>query len=67
MVAAVAEAVRPRRVVLFGSHATGEAGPGSDVDLLIVEDRPFQDERACADELVRAWALIEHVSALLRD
>jgi len=26
----------PLRVVLFGSHARGEAGPQSDVDLLIV-------------------------------
>jgi predicted nucleotidyltransferase len=25
------------RVVLFGSHARGEAGPDSDVDLLVVE------------------------------
>ena len=26
----------PLRVMLFGSHARGEAGPGSDVDLLVV-------------------------------
>jgi uncharacterized protein len=25
------------RVILFGSHARGEAGPDSDVDLLVVE------------------------------
>jgi predicted nucleotidyltransferase len=29
-------AVHPVRVVLFGSAARGEMGPGSDVDLLIV-------------------------------
>jgi predicted nucleotidyltransferase len=28
----------PRRIVLFGSQARGEAGPGSDLDVLIVED-----------------------------
>ena len=27
------------RVILFGSHARGEAGPDSDVDLLVVEPR----------------------------
>jgi uncharacterized protein len=26
---------RPRRIVLFGSQARGDGGPGSDVDLLI--------------------------------
>ena len=30
------EAVRPLRVILFGSAARGEMGPDSDVDLLIV-------------------------------
>ncbi len=55
MAAAVAEAVRPRRVVLFGSHATGEAGRDSDVDFLIVGEHPFRDEGERADALVRAW------------
>lgn len=32
----VTAAVHPRRVVLFGSAARGEMGPGSDVDLLII-------------------------------
>lgn len=29
---------RPRRVILFGSLARGEAGPDSDIDLLVVVD-----------------------------
>lgn len=29
---------RPRRVVLFGSAARGEAGPDSDIDLLVILD-----------------------------
>lgn len=33
----------PERVILFGSHARGEAGPDSDVDLLVV--MPFQGLR----------------------
>jgi predicted nucleotidyltransferase len=28
----------PRRVVLFGSHARGEAGADSDIDLLVILD-----------------------------
>ncbi len=36
----VAEEIAPRRVILFGSYARGTAGPDSDVDLLIITDRP---------------------------
>jgi predicted nucleotidyltransferase len=32
----VAAQFRPQRIILFGSHAHGTAGPDSDVDLLIV-------------------------------
>ena len=32
----IVEAVHPDKIILFGSHARGEAGPDSDVDLLIV-------------------------------
>ena len=35
---AVVEHSRPRRIVLFGSQARGDAGPDSDIDLLVVED-----------------------------
>jgi predicted nucleotidyltransferase len=31
----IVEAVQPRQIVLFGSHAQEEARPGSDVDLLV--------------------------------
>ena len=27
---------RPEQIILFGSHARGQAGPSSDVDLLVV-------------------------------
>jgi predicted nucleotidyltransferase/DNA-binding XRE family transcriptional regulator len=36
MVDRIAELFRPEKVILFGSHARGEAGPDSDVDLLVV-------------------------------
>ena len=55
MVRAIADAARPRRIVLFGSHARGQGDERSDVDLLIVEDGPFRDEGERADEMVRLW------------
>jgi len=36
----IAREMSPRRIILFGSHARGQAGPDSDVDLLVVTDRP---------------------------
>jgi predicted nucleotidyltransferase len=35
----IAEAAPGARVILFGSHARGEAGPDSDIDLLVIEPR----------------------------
>ena len=32
----IAEAIHPRQIILFGSRATGQARPDSDLDLLIV-------------------------------
>ncbi len=34
---------RPEQVILFGSHAYGDAGPESDVDLLVVMDSPLRN------------------------
>ena len=36
MVRRIVEAVHPDQIILFGSQARGDAGPDSDVDLLII-------------------------------
>ena len=36
MVRRIVSQFRPERIILFGSHARGEGGPDSDVDLLVV-------------------------------
>ena len=36
MVNRIVNEFQPERVILFGSHARGEGGPDSDVDLLVV-------------------------------
>jgi predicted nucleotidyltransferase len=28
----------PLKIILFGSHARGDAGPGSDLDILVIEE-----------------------------
>lgn len=49
----------PERIILFGSHAMGRAGEGSDVDLLIVKetekrpvDRRIEVEKILSDRLL---------------
>ena len=38
MVKRIVAKFHPQQVILFGSHARGDAGPDSDVDLLVVMD-----------------------------
>ncbi|QGP91405.1 Nucleotidyltransferase domain protein [Neomoorella glycerini] len=42
----IVEKFHPQKVIVFGSWARGEAGPGSDVDLLIVLDCSREQKRA---------------------
>lgn len=53
MVRAIVEAVHPERIILFGSHAWGEARPGSDVDFLVVESEPFSASRSRRKEMAK--------------
>ena len=43
MVNRIVEHFDPERIILFGSSARGDAGPDSDVDLLVV--MPIQDSK----------------------
>ena len=45
MTAALVEAADPEQVILFGSRARGDAGPESDIDLIVVEAESFGPER----------------------
>ena len=38
MVRRIVNQFHPEKIILFGSHARGNAGPDSDVDLLVVMD-----------------------------
>jgi uncharacterized protein len=47
------EEARPERIILFGSHARGDAKPDSDIDLLVVE-KSVDNQRAEMVRLQRA-------------
>ena len=51
----IVEAIHPVCVVLFGSRARGDARPDSDVDLLVVDERPFGDDHDRFEELGRLF------------
>lgn len=52
-------ALAPDRIYLFGSHARGDAGPDSDVDVLVLVSRPREE----LGELTgRAYAALSQVS-----
>ena len=51
----IARAFHPVQIILFGSHARGEAHPQSDVDLLVVFSE-LADKRKTAVDIRRALA-----------
>ncbi len=55
MSARIIHSFRPLRIILFGSHARGDASLGSDVDLLVVLPE-IADKRKAAIEIRRALA-----------
>ncbi|MEA4883591.1 MAG: nucleotidyltransferase domain-containing protein [Clostridia bacterium] len=55
MACVVARESDPEAIILFGSHATGSAGPDSDVDILVVKSRPFGPDDDRRQEMIRLW------------
>lgn len=53
VVTALVKEAGPERIILFGSHATGAVTPDSDLDLLIVETKRFDEKNSRRKELSR--------------
>jgi uncharacterized protein len=51
MVKRIVRKFHPEKIILFGSQARGDAGPDSDVDLLVVMDVAEGEEREKAIEI----------------
>ena len=73
LITRIVETLDPERVVLFGSHARGDAAPRSDVDILVVADsnRPRYERavpiyRAIADVPVEVDVMV-YTPAEVRD
>jgi len=57
----IVKEVNPRKIVLFGSHARGNACPDSDLDFLVIEDGPFNIQHSRRAEMARLWMLFPDV------
>ena len=55
MVQKIVEEVDPEQVILFGSRARGDMRAESDVDLVVVESKPFGQERSRRKETARLY------------
>ncbi len=54
----IVETVSPEQVILFGSRATEDAGNDSDIDLLIIDSKPFDKNRSRRQEMTKLWRLL---------
>lgn len=53
-------AVKPERIVLFGSRARGDNGPDSDLDLLVIIPGSFTPEHTRQGDLRRIRQALRH-------
>ena len=50
--------VKPRKIILFGSHARGTSRADSDLDFIVVEDGPFDAQRSRRAEMTRLRSIL---------
>ncbi|HEV7671834.1 MAG TPA: nucleotidyltransferase domain-containing protein [Thermoanaerobaculia bacterium] len=60
MAEVIVQEVKPERIILFGSHARGDARPDSDVDLLVIEQEGFGKQRSRRREAALLWRALAH-------
>ncbi len=54
-------AAQPEQIILFGSHARGDATPRSDVDLLVIEAQSFGKSHSRYREMARLGRALERI------
>ena len=54
-VSVIVRRTRPEAIILFGSQASGKAGPHSDIDLIVIESASFSQGNDRRREMTRLW------------
>jgi predicted nucleotidyltransferase len=67
VVQAVLSVTRPAAVVLFGSHARGDARADSDIDLLVVREKDFAPGESRRHELGSIYRAVTRTRAVPKD
>jgi len=55
IVSTIVRVASPERMILFGLYVCGDAGPESDLDLLVVESDAFDQTWSRREELAHLW------------
>jgi predicted nucleotidyltransferase len=63
MVDIIVREADPDAIILFGSRARGDARPGSDIDLLVIEREPFGPGRSRIKEAARLYRALGDLPA----
>ena len=63
MSARIAATIQPEKIILFGSHARGDAGPDSDVDLLVITNETYGPNNSRHKAMARLWRLLADIPA----
>lgn len=63
MVDIIVREADPAAIILFGSHARGDARPDSDIDLLVIEREPFGPGRSRIKEAARLYRALGDLPA----
>ena len=53
LIEAIVQDADPDQIILFGSRARGDDHPDSDLDLIVIEAKPFEGERNRMEEMAR--------------
>lgn len=60
IVRTIANAIKPKRIILFGSYASGRANDESDLDLLVVvDDAPTPPHKRARAIRKHLWGIID--------
>lgn len=57
----IVHAVSPEKVILFGSYARGNEHSGSDLDLLIIQEKPFIPDGNRRKEMGMLWRMLADI------
>jgi predicted nucleotidyltransferase len=57
----IVHAVSPEKIILFGSYARGNEHAGSDLDLLIIQEKPFIPDGNRRKEMGMLWRMLADI------